>query len=273
MTKQQKFWITQEHKRFDEFCDACRQDRSIGLCYGIPGVGKTVSARRYAHWEQIAPCLAPFPDDGKVTIPHLAPRHLLTLLYTPNVVHTPQRLRNQIRELRATLMSYRFHHLERLYPAETFEQRNQHLRQGELLIIDEADRLTTYGFEEVRDVYDRFDLAVVFIGMPGIEKRLARYPQLYSRIGFVHPFRHLSEAQMQPILDYQWHKACRQPFDPQQRSQLDARAAILTMTRGNFRLMDRLFAQIERVLKINRLQMITPEVVEVARQGLVVGTV
>lgn len=272
MTKRQKFWITQEHQRFTEFCDACRQDRSIGLCYGIPGVGKTLSARRYAHWQQIAPCLDPFPDDGKAAIPQLAPRHLLTMLYTPNVVYTPQRLRNQIRELRITLMSYRFHHLERLYPAETFQQRHQHLHQRELLIVDEADRLTTSGFEEVRDVYDRFDVAVVFIGMPGIEKRLARYPQLYSRIGFVHPFRHLSEVQMQPILDYLWHQVCRQPVDPQQRSQMEARTAILSMTRGNFRLMDRLFAQIERVIKINRLQMITREVVEVARESLVVGT-
>ncbi len=43
------------------------------------------------------------------------------------------------------------------------------------------------------------------------------------------------------------------------------------LTDGNFRLLHRLFVQIERILKINQLTVITDEVVEAARSTLVVG--
>jgi hypothetical protein len=40
--------------------------------------------------------------------------------------------------------------------------------------------------------------------MPGFERQLARYPQLYSRIGFAHQYRPLDPADVPPVLALYW---------------------------------------------------------------------
>jgi len=59
---------------------------------------------------------------------------------------------------------------------------------------------------------------------------------------------------------------------PEDVTDAEALGAILRITGGNFRLVHRLFSQIERILEINGLRTITPDVVDAARQSLVIGT-
>jgi hypothetical protein len=47
-------------------------------------------------------------------------------------------------------------------------------------------------------------------------------------------------------------------------------AAIIRITGGNFRLLHRLCTEIQRILQINQLQTVTKEVVETARETLVI---
>jgi hypothetical protein len=51
----------------------------------------------------------------------------------------------------------------------------------------------------------------------------------------------------------------------------EALAAIIRVTGGNFRLLHRLLTQIARLVEINALQTVTREVVEAARESLVIG--
>ena len=139
------------------------------------------------------------------------------------------------------------------------------------MIIDEADRLKMSALEQVRDIFDQGGIGVVFIGMPGIEKRLSRYPQLYSRVGFVHAFRPLSAAQVRKLLQQKWVPS-GVAFPEEGVTDEEARAAIILVTGGNFRLLHRLITQIARLVEINALQTVTREVVEAARETLVIGT-
>jgi DNA transposition AAA+ family ATPase len=264
-----RFLVTKEHRRFAEFCDACRHYRYIGLCYGAPGVGKTRSARVYAHWDRIEPYLPTHAVSGRW--PKLRPSQMRTVLYTPTVVTSPKRIRDQIAELRAFLIAFIYDRVHEEKPQASGADTVHRLRRRELILVDEADRLQMNGLEEIRDLYDRYDVAVVFLGLPGIEKRLARYPQLYSRVGFVHHFKPLSQEEMQVVLQHKWRQLALATGGD--LPDAEAVAAITRITGGNFRLIQRLFSQMERVMQINELRSVTKEVVEAARELLVIGPV
>ena len=130
--------------------------------------------------------------------------------------------------------------------------------------------MTTQGLEQLRDLHDRTGVALILIGMPGIEKRLSRYPQLYSRVGFAHHYRPLQGDELTFVLTRHWRQLGL-ALDEADFTDSQAIAAIARITSGNFRLLHRLFVQIGRVLEINGLSIITDDVVEAARSTLVIG--
>jgi DNA transposition AAA+ family ATPase len=303
--------ITTEHRRFAEFCDACRRYAYIGLCYGPPGVGKTLSARHYANWNQIE-AYSPYSLASDAELAALLGSQ--TVFYTPKVVNSPKQIEEDIQGWRNRLRAIPLEALRReeegplerarqqdeannqaffmqtintLYAppsqrpkkpesqvfqvVETYAQKRAQLPEPTtLLMIDETDRLKTAGLEQVRDIFDQGGIGVVLIGMPGFEKRLARYPQLYSRVGFVHEFRPLSADGVRDLFRRQWVPT---GVDlPQAGLQDDdVLAAIIRITGGNFRLLHRLLTQVARLLEINALTRVTREVVEAARENLVIG--
>jgi DNA transposition AAA+ family ATPase len=269
--KDTAFVITKEYRLFVEFCEACRRYRYIGLCYGVPGVGKTLSARHYAQWDLIETLVNARHED--VPVP-AALRDCYTVFYTPTVANTPRTIDNEVRRLRT---GFQFVVWD-AHQDHASDGRNDFSRPWsmpdptELLIVDEVDRLKMPNLEQLRDIYDRSHVGLVLIGMPGIEKRMARYPQLYSRVGFVHHFRTLSVNEMHFILAHKWQQLGL-TLDPEDFTDHEALVAIIQITGGNFRLIQRLFTQIERILQINQLRLVTKQVVETARENLVIGTV
>ncbi len=262
------FIAAKEHRRFAEFANAIRKHRTIGLCFGPAGVGKTLSARRHANWELAEPLLQTWgprePSDEKVYAALASSR---TVFHTPTVGGTLRELRKDL-----DLMTSRVDICIKQDGSTTSDGKHVVSRAGmvELMIIDEAERLSTSAVEYLRDIFDRTNIGLMLIGMPGIEKRMTRYPQLYSRVGFAHHYRPLQGDELTFVLTRHWRKLGLS-LDSADFTDTQAIAAISRITSGNFRLLHRLFVQIERILRINELNVITEDVVEAARSTLVIG--
>ena len=303
------FVETREYRRFREFCDACRRYRYIGLCYGPPGVGKTLSARRYADWDRVESA-NPYADRGIFRTDEVPGNGCV--MYTVTVVNSPRQIEEDIARRRRRMQELVLQAIrgeaepviaaarrklekerDNLHVKHDFlKGKPASLKRAEaavskatlnlaerskavvdptgLLLVDEVDRLRMSGLEQLRSIFDSGGVGLVLIGMPGLERRLARYAQLYSRIGFVHEFRPLGAPDVRTLLAGWCPPGAALPADL--LADAEAVAAIIRIIGGNFRLLDRLLTQVARILALNGLTAVTREVVEAAREVLVIGT-
>src|ERR1700691_156790 len=192
------FIATKEHRRFVEFATAVRENRYIGLCYGAAGVGKTLSARQYANWPEVESLLFDWGLRERSTGKMLAAMNRSrTLFYTPAVGISARVLNRDIHRLLACATACIRPHNERAKLDCSFN----HM---EMVIVDEVERLSTPALEFLRDLFDLSNIGLILIGMQGIDKRLARYPQLYSRVGFAHHYRPLQGNEFTFVLARHW---------------------------------------------------------------------
>ncbi len=259
------FLLTKEYLRFTEFANACAQYRYIGLCYGSPGVGKTMSARYYSAYDLVN------QYDRMNTVDVATQQQLQqckAVFHTIEITNTPKRLwislYNKMQILGTAL-------LQAQGKMDIAQIALEAVQSCPLVIVDEADRLKMNTLEQLRHIYDTYGFGLVLIGMPGIEKKLMRYAQLYSRIGFAHEFRPLGKKDLLPVIE-QLCQSLDIKSNPNSTQHEQAINTIMAFTRGNFRLTQRLFGQIKRILQINQLEYLDKEVVEAARNLLVIGS-
>lgn len=263
------FIVTKEHRRFVEFANAIRKDTTIGICHGEAEVGKTQSARRYAHWDAPGTFIDAWGPRSESDLAIYAMAHRTrTIFYTPEVQPKYRALIKDIEFYRKRLDICIEEHLINTGKVSKINPRTP--RATELIIIDEAERLPPTALEMLRDIHDRDGVAIMFIGMPGIDQRFRHYPQLFSRLGFSHRYRALGKDELLFVLN-RHYKRLGSELDPEDFTDAQAIAAIERLTRGNFRVVERLFPQIKRVLKINELETITDDVIEAAASTLVLG--
>ena len=140
------FARTPEYYWFEEFVQACGQYRYIGLCVGRPGVGKTWSARYLSGWESLISQVQTRMVDPIARVTPSVAQVCQAVLYTVPTANTPRLLREDL--------AYRFDvYSQGLFSLGGPPQRGD--PSVPLLLVDEADRLTTPSLEDLRDLYDR----------------------------------------------------------------------------------------------------------------------
>lgn len=142
------------------------------------------------------------------------------------------------------------------YP--TYKNLKYCLNSYKFLLIDEADFLTQRGLDIIRLLHDETKCPIMLIGSNHLLARVndKRLLQLKSRIGHFEMMERLSFIELQKILP-----------------EMDLRYIkfIYKRTQGNFRLIDRLMNQVNRMVELNKLPKPNKEIIEEAARLVRIG--
>jgi len=254
------FMETPHYLQFLEFCEVCRNHRTLGLAIGRPGVGKTAAAKRYAQWHTVEINLQ--GRQRRLLNPEALAK-ANKLFFLPTITISAPKLKSEL-----TILKNRFDDsveraIEWTSPADwAAAWRKPH---AELIIVDEAHRLKYEALEQLRDLQERWNVGIVLIGDPGMDRRLERQPHFSHRVAFVHQYRQLNLDEARLFIDRKLEELGLS------KPESDLYSVIYWYTQGNFRMLNNLFLQMARLLKINAMTEITRDLIDTAREILLFG--
>lgn len=256
------FIETVSYKNFVEICQACKELREIGFCFGKPGVGKTFASKRFADWDLVEDNFS--ARNGLVVRAGDLIRSDV-LYYLPSVTVSAPRLRSELVRLRNRFDDAISRAVSWIKPEEWAD--SVQTRHAKLIIVDEAHRLKYQALEELRDLHIQWNVGMVLIGDPGMERAIHRMWHFRDRIAKVDEFKPMEKHEIAEYIN-RWAKLMELSVPSPEVIEL-----IVWYCNGNPRALRHLFSMISRILKINDdlVNEMTRDVVETAREMMLFG--
>lgn len=144
--------------------------------------------------------------------------------------------------------------IPRYWTSDLFKQCvNRLLEKPQMLIIDEIDYLAgdQKTIETIRDIHDKTNVPIIFVGMTLAEKKLSRYRHLYDRLSDIVQFKPFSKSDVTEIIT----QLCEVEVT-------DSAIEMIYSKSNRFRQIVRLISKLESVAKMNNLEIIDENILK-----------
>ncbi|NLE63849.1 MAG: AAA family ATPase [Bacteroidales bacterium] len=144
--------------------------------------------------------------------------------------------------------------IPRYWTSDLFKQAvNKLTEKPQMIIIDEIDYLAgdQKTIETIRDIHDKTNVPIIFVGMTLAQKKLQRYRHLYDRLSEIIQFEAFSVTDVQDIVI----QLCEVEVNEQG-------AALIHSHANRFRQIVRVINKLEAVAKTNNIQLIDENIIK-----------
>jgi DNA transposition AAA+ family ATPase len=217
------FIVTKQVKEVASVCTALIESRDMGVIYGEPGVGKSITA-------------------AQITENWTKKGSLKVICTEADVGSTPLGIAKKLISLITDLVPGNSAQAARIIENIS----NKH--HFDLIIVDEAERLNQKCLEMLRSIYDRTKIPVLLIGMTDLLRHLRSHKKFYSRVSMVYHYEPLSYPQLSEYLG-QLHPLLKDIDPVLEKELLDY---IYQHSRGEFRRIIQMVKQAERIRRANQ---------------------